>query len=347
MRACFGILGHRHNDPLVAQTRELTAATVLPIFNGTLLIFSEERYALCFDQLLNHIRVNHDYRYILTVGTFNSDERPLFYDLYSRFSSSLTQTRGEVLLCAQTYAKAITEFRLVPSAQYHPLVTGMLVGTLFVDTGFGRLENSSVWYTTGNVSYIDHHNRFDGMTRRSELEFWYSPAGFLYLAHQAAIIRAYKTKSRRIVVYSRVDLNSPQFLKLLFAFEAIGVELALVYEDDFLGFTQTQQLGSIEIFSRAGANSLVAMEGQAYYSDSSDVALTISDAQTQLISGRGVYRSAKDFMAAFEQVIAESDRQSWERRAATARQMLEKFSSYPLAQQQVVLETYVERWRTL
>jgi hypothetical protein len=341
------VLGHGPADLTIKRIRELTDAAVLPIVGGSLLLFTAERYGLCFPQLCELIRAHQEYRYILTVGDYNDDERPVFYDLYSRYAAAAATSGGEVLLCAQTYAKAALEFRLFPTVEYHPLVTGALVGKSFVETGFGRLETSAVWYTRRNVTYVDPYQQFDGMTRRAELSFWYSPAGFLYLAHQATIIRAHKTKSRRVVVYSRFDLNSPQFLKLIFAFEAIGVELVFVYDEDFAAFTDRQGLGQVEIFSRAGNNSLVTVNGEAYYSDNTDVSRVINEAQTELIAGRGVHQSTREFMEAFESLISNADPQTWRRRGAIAKQMLAKFSSYPLEQQQVVLETYVERWRTL
>ena len=347
MRACFGVIGHARNDPVVEEVRDLTDAAILPLLGGSLLLFTTERYALCFTRLCDLIRSNPTYRYILTLGDFNDGERPDFYDIYGRYAATLTLAGGEILICPQTYARAAMEFRLFPSIEFHPLVTGALVGKAFVDTGLGRLESSHVWYTTRNVSYVDPYQRFDGMTRRAEMDFWYAPAGFLYLAHQAAIIRGYKTRSRRVVVFSRFDLNSSQFLKLIFTFEAIGVELALVYDEDLTAFTDAHGLDRIEIFSRAGDNSLVTLDGESYYSDRPDIARVISEAQTELIAGRGVYGSAREFMNTFEKLIMQADPQTWRRRGATAKQLLEKFSSYPLMQQQVVLETYVERWRTL
>ena len=90
------------------------------------------------------------------------------------------------------------------------------------------------------------------MTRRTEMSFWYSTAGFLYLAHQAAMIRAYKTKIRRVVVYSRADISSDEFHKLIFTFQAVGIELAFVYDEDLNEFVRHHSLGEVEIFSKTG-----------------------------------------------------------------------------------------------
>jgi hypothetical protein len=341
------LLNHGTDAAVVKQIRELTDASLLPIVGGSLLIFSPERYALCFDQLCKTIRQHPAMRYILTLGDFNDDDRPAFYDLYSKFAGSLAASAGEVLLCAQTYAKQMNAFRLFPTVDYHPLVTAVMVSSSFVVTPFGRLENSDVWYSTRNITYLDASDRFDGMTRRSEMSFWYSPAGFLYLAHQAALIRAYHTKSRRIVVYSRFDVGNTQFLKLIFTFEAIGVGVEIIFDEDFNAFLAANGMDGAEIFSRAGPNSLVVINGEAFYSNDAGTARTIMDAQVELIATPGIHHSAKDFFLAFGKLQTRGEPQSWRRIGAVARQMIDKFNSYPLAQQQVVLETFVERWRTL
>jgi hypothetical protein len=335
VRACFGVLDHEPDSSVVKQARELTGGTALPIAKGTLLLHSVERYALVFQDLCALIAASPKQRFIFTVGEFNEGERPQLYDLYSRFANATSTVGGETLLCAQTATRAEGAFRLFPSIEYIPLVTGVKTGSAVLHSVLGKLESSLAWYGDKGSGYIDPRRPFDGMTRRTEMDFWYSPAGFLYLAHQAALIRGYKTTSRRIVVYSRLDLNSAQFLKLIFTFEAIGVELAFVYDEDFSEFT------------RAGHNSLVVLAGKSYFSDDPDIATRISLTQNELTALRGTFTSVPAFMAAFEKLQTQPDPTGWRRKGALAQQMFERFSTHPLAEQQVILETYVERWRTL
>ncbi|WP_329102879.1 hypothetical protein OG792_25140 [Micromonospora sp. NBC_01699] len=332
---------------MVDEIRAITSASTLPVFDGSLLFFSIPRYELGFDAICDVIRRHPTHRYIFTLGDFNEGERPAFYDLYTRFAIGSQGAPGEILMCAQTYARSVGSFRLFPIMDYHPLVTGVMIGSGMLETKFGRMENSTLWYSSRNVTYVDPHQRFHGMTSRSELNFWYSAAGFIYLAHQAALIRGFNARSRRIVVYSRLDLGTALFLKLIFTFEAIGVHLVFVYEEDLAKFSDANLAAPVEIFSRSGDYSLLMIDGVSYYSDKAEVALRISEAQADLVQTRGVYQSVEQFMTAFDRYVVNSDRQEWRRRAGTARDLFQKFSGRPISEQQVILETYVERWRSL
>ncbi|MCA2183665.1 hypothetical protein [Nonomuraea cavernae] len=324
---------------------KLLEADLLPIVNGMLLVLSPERYMLCFDQIRGFIRKTPACHFILTIGPYNQPPRPVFYDLYSQFAQR--GDAGQILMCAQTYALDLGAFRLSRTMDFPPLVTGWLTSTELVDTIFGQAETSTLWYSSYSVNYVDPHARLDAMTDRSEVPFWFSPAGFLYLSHQAALIRAFKMKSRRIVVYSRLDLNDEQFLKLLFTFEALGIELEFVYDKDLIEFADEQDIGPINIFSRAGDNSFIVINQEPHYSGRLEVAQSIQEVQNELIGRPGVHHDIDRFMTAFQALIVRNDKQDWRRRAATARGLFEKFASYPTPVQQAILETYVERWRSL
>ncbi len=82
----------------------------------------------------------------------------------------------------------------------------------------------------------------------------------------------------------------------------------------------------------------MVVRNEPYYSDHSNVAAMIGEAQQELIKRPGVYVTIEAFMEAFQKLILNPDRQIWRRRAAAAKGLLEEFTSYPPAVQQAVLQ---------
>jgi hypothetical protein len=342
---CVGVIGLAHDHPLMERLAPLVEGHTVPIIGGRLHIFPSERYLAHLAAIIELIRSEQAGRYILTVGSFNDPERPLFYDMYSRFALESARPAGETLLCTETYTHAMGDFKLSASADFHPLCLATPSGLLLVATAFGQLEASTLWYGTRSSDYVSPHEQFAAMTRRSEMPFWYSKEGFIYLANQAELIRAYRTRSRRIVVYSLQDIKDPQFIKLLFTFEELGIEVVSVYEEDLLAFNQDNGIGAIEVFARAGQNSFVLIDGEPYFSDDRDIADHIALAQEDLLGRPGIYRGIDEFMTAFRQLIVNVDRRHWSERARRARILFEDFSSYPRDVRAGIADSFAERWR--
>ena len=311
-----------------------------------LITFSRERYDLLFDSLVAATQ-QPNCRFILTAGQFNAGASPALYDLYARFAVAENQLPGDGLICAETYARAVTQFNIYPSHEYLPLSLVHQAPTPNLATPFGAVAESPIWYTAQAVGLVRPHDRLQFMTRGSEIEFWYSPSGFLYLAHQAFLFKTYGARSRRILVFSRSDLSSERFTKLAFLFEAMGIDTILLFDEDVAEFLRANQLDGVDIFSRAGENTFVKMAGITYVSSDPAVADRVAEAQVALVNLRGAHRSVDAYMTAYQAVMQSDQRAVWQRRARTAKSLFERFAILPPAEQRAVLETYIERWRTI
>lgn len=342
---CVGVIGLAGDHPLHGRLAAIAEGRVLPIVGGMLHLFAAERYFKDLKAIIALIRDTPEGRYILTVGSFNDSDRPLFYDMYSQFALLPFRPGGETLLCPETYARAMGDFKLSANADFHPLCIATASSLLLINTTFGQLAASALWYGNHSSDYVSPHERFEAMTRRSEMPFWFSKEGFVYLANQAELIRAFRTRSRRIVVYSLQDIKDPQFIKLLFTFEELGIEVVSVYEDDLLAFNADNGIGQIEAFARAGPNSFVLIGGEPYFSDDRGTADLIALAQDELIVRPGIYHGIEAFMTAFHDLIANPDRAYWTARARRARALFEDFSSYPRNVRAGIAGTFAERWR--
>jgi hypothetical protein len=346
MQGCLGFIGAAPGDAIVAATQSLTDGHVLPLPGGALVIFTRERYELLYDTLLRST-LRRSYRFIFTVGDFNAAPQPAFYDLYAQFAITDTHVPGDYLICAETYAKNPTQFRIYPTADYLPLALASLRVTPNIYTPFGEVAQSPVWYTPQAVGLVAPHDRLEFMTRGSEIAFWYSAAGFLYLAHQAFLIKTYHNHPRRILIFSRADLRSDRFTKLAFLFAEFGIDTILLFDEDVDDFLSSNDLQDIDIFSRAGANTFLKRGGVTYVSEKTDVAERVAEAQSALVSIRGAHPTVEAYMTAYQAVINGTGRAAWERRARTAKSLFEQFAILPPAIQRTVLETYIERWRSI
>ncbi|MEU5875589.1 hypothetical protein AB0A73_28995 [Glycomyces sp. NPDC047369] len=344
---CIGIIGETDRNPLVTQAQHLTGGDVLPLPKGSLVCCTTDKYLASLPQIRDLIRSNPRYRFILTVGSFNAIPRPEFFDLYCEFAMSGHRGPGEILFCTQTFAISGGTLRILPVADYLPFTIGNLASLEVMPTPFGSVENSDLWYSRSNVNYVDPYDRFDAMTRGSEMGFWYSPEGFMYLAHQALCNRVYRTKSRRIVGFSLRDLKSDEFVKLLFVFEILGIDVRLIYEDDFSQFTEDSGLSGFRIFSRAGAYSFLKIGDELCYSDNTAVADSITEGQAELLGLLCVHDSVESFMVRFQQIIPKPDRGTWRRRALKAKRLIDRFNPYPLTMKHAVLDEFVTQWRSI
>ncbi|SDE20831.1 hypothetical protein [Glycomyces harbinensis] len=344
---CIGVIGGAGWNPLVAQVQVLTGGDVLPLPRGSLVCCDSDRYFDSLPQIRDLIRTNPQYRYILTTGSFNKIPRPVFYDLYCDFAMSAHRSPSEILFCTQTFAMSGTTLRILPVSDHLPFSVGNLSSLELVPTLFGAVENSGLWYSKSNVNYVDPYDRFDAMTRGSEMAFWYSPEGFMYLAHQALCNRVYRTQSRRIIGFSIQDLKSDEFIKLIFVFDILGITVRLIYDEDFTQFTEDQGLAGFKIFSRAGAYSFLKIGDELCYSDNSSVADSITAGQEELLGLLCVHDSLEAFMMKFQQVIHKPDRELWRRRARKAKRLIERFNPYPLAMKHAVLDDFVTQWRAI
>lgn len=347
MRGCVGVIGGPAENPVVRQAQSLTGGDIVPLPKGSLVLCDPDRYLESLAQVRDLIRSNPEHRYILTLGDFNEVPRPAFYDLYCDFAMSGHQSPGEILLCTHTFAISEGAIRVVPIADYLPFSVGNLTSLELVPTPFGAVENSRLWYTRSNINYVDPYDRFDAMTRGSELGFWYSPEGFMYLAHQALCIRTYRTQSRRIVAFSLQDLKSDDFIKLIFVFEILGIAVRLIYEEDFMQFTEDQRLSGFKIFSRAGPYSFLKIGEELCYSDSGSVAEAITEGQAELLGLLCIHDSVHDFMTKFERIISNPGKEMWRRRARKAKRLIERFNPYPVAMKHAILDEYVAQWKAL
>lgn len=346
MSGCFGLLGYGADSATLAGLRAGGGDwSALPIPGGTLLLMPDGEFVAHLPEFREVIRQNQSQHHVLTIGRFNNGERPYFYELYCRFDTNAPA--GEVLLCAETYAALDAGVRLTPVADYHPLVSGVLSGMDLVDTVFGTLESASLWYSQRSRHLLDKTQRFEGMTNPQEMGFWGSAEGFRYLAEQAATIRAHSTRSRRIVVYDATQVRSFKFLRMVSIFEEIGVEVILVYDEDFAVFASERDIGAINLFARSGHHSLVLVQGREYFSDDPLIALSISDMQSALLTDVPVFGSVAELIGRHYPGIDVAKRDELKLTAASAAVLFEEFSSKSAAQQNVMIESYVERWKTL
>ncbi len=350
MRACFGVLDLPLEASQQDRITQLTQPEVAPIPGGLLFFFSSSRYELAVERLCELTRDYPNHRYILTLGDYNEGLKPDMYEHYARFAAATSDKfPGSILLCTQSYMRLSASVRMNPDTRFLPLCVAVLLPLVTIPTAFGNLEPSEIWYSRSNVQLVLPHEPIENMTSGSELDFWYSPFGFLYLAHQYLQMRVHKNRPRRVVVYSDSDINSERFLKFLFTLEAMHVDLLLLYQDDLRDFNRQHRLGDLKLFSRVGTYAFVVSGETPLFSDSPKVARDISDALAELREVPGAYNSLGKFMETFSPYMspALSDRASWTRRGRLACDLMERFYHQPLAAREAVLETYIERWRSL
>ncbi len=347
MSGCFGLVGVDRDGPVVAGVRgKLGEHTAVPMPRGTLLMMPSAEFLAELDLFCDTIRANPTLRYVLTVGDFNDGDLPFYYDLYCDFGARALE--GEVLLCPEVCARLDGEVRVLASVDYHPMVSGVLPGMNTIETPFGTLDSWALWYS-GRSSYVlDRSPRFEGMTGPGEVHgYWLTDQGFTYLATQATTIRANRTPSRRIVLYTAVDTRSELFLRLMSAFEAVGVELVFVFEDDARDFATANGLADVDLYGRSGDHSFVSQGVREYVSDDPAVALAISQMQEQLMAAKHPARGLAELLDRQYPDIDRAARAAIEQAGATARDLLAEFTAHPERERAVLLPSYAERWRAL
>lgn len=347
MTGCFGLVGLDRDGPVVAGLHsKLGAPTAVPMPRGTLLIIANAEFTSNLELFCDTIRANPALRYVLTVGDFNDGDQPFYYDLYCDFGARALE--GEVLLCPTVCARLDGEIRVLDTVDYHPMVSGVLPGMNTIVTPFGSLHSWALWYSGRSSHLLDRALRFEGMTGPGEVKgYWFTDQGFQYLATQATTIRAHGTPSRRIVLYTAPDTRSEMFLRLMSAFEAVGVQLAFVFEDDARDFAEANGLADVDLYGRSGDHSFVTSGGRDYVSDDPAIALAISQMQEQLLSAGHPARGLVEFLHRHYADIDPAVRAGIEQAGTTARELLADFTVRPEHEQAVLLRSYAERWRTL
>ncbi len=347
MSGCFGLVGVDWDGPVVAGVRsKLKEHTTVPMPRGTLLMMPRAEFRAELDLFCDIIRANPTLRYVLTVGDFNDGDQPFYYDLYCDFGARALE--GEVLLCPEVCARLHGEVRVLASVDYHPMVSGVLPGMNTIDTPFGSLHSWALWYSGRSSHVLDRAPRFEGMTGPGEVHgYWLTDQGFRYLATQAMTIRANQTPSRRIVLYTAPDTRSELFLRLMSAFEAVGVELVFVFEDDAREFGAANGLAEVDLYGRSGDHSFVTSGVRDYVSDDPAVALAISQMQEQLMAATHPARGLTELLDRQYPDIAPATRSAIGLAGTTARDLLAEFTAHPDLERAVLLSSYAERWRAL
>jgi hypothetical protein len=177
--------------------------------------------------------------------------------------------------------------------------------------------------------------------------YWLTDQGFQYLATQATTIRANRTPSRRIVLYTAPDTRSEVFLRLMAAFEAVGVDLVFVFEDDAREFAAANDLAHVDLYGRSGDHSFVTSGGRDYVSDDPAVALAISRMQQQLIVAKHPANGLRALLDRQFPDIERASRDAIEQAGEAARDLLTDFAGHTEREQAVLLSSYAERWRAL
>jgi len=347
MSGCFGLVGVDRDGPVVAGLRsKLAEHTAVPMPRGTLLMMPRAEFTADLDLFCDTIRANPTLRYVLTVGDYNEGVQPFYYDLYCDFGARALE--GEVLLCPEVCARLDGEVRVLATVDYHPMVSAVLPGMNTIETPFGTLHSWALWYSGRSSYLLDRAPRFEGMTGPNEVNgYWLTDQGFQYLATQAMTIRANGTQSRRIVLYAAPDTRSEMFLRLMSAFEAVGVELIFVFEDDAHEFAVVNGLADVDLYGRSGDHSFVMSGLRDYVSDDPAVALAISQMQEQLLAASHPAHGLAEFLHRHYADIEPTMRAAIEQAGATARDMLIEFTAHPEREKAALLPSFAERWRAL
>jgi len=313
---------------------------------GILLVMSRPEFNANLDLFCETIRANPTLRYILTVGECNDGDEPYYYDLYCAFATRALE--GEVLLCPDVCARVDENVRLLPTVDYHPMVSGVLPGMNTIETPFGTLNTWTLWYSDRSAYALSRAPVFEGMTGPTEMQdYWLTDRGFQYLATQASTIRAKETPSRRIVLYGPQDTRSERFLRLMAAFDAVGIALQFVFEEDAEAFAAVHGLTGLDLYGRSGDHSFVASGGREYVSDDPAVALAISRMQEQLLGDTNPASGLAEFIHRHYPDIDPALRAAISRAGKDAQQLLTEFATHLEQDQAVLLPSYAERWRAL
>lgn len=349
MSGCFGLVGTDldRDGPVVAGLRsKVVEHTAVPMPLGVLLVMPPADFAADLDLFCDLIHTNPKLRYVLTVGDFNDGDLPFYYDLYCTFGAKALE--GEVLLCPEVVARLDDDVRVLDTVDYHPFVSGVLPGMNTIETPFGTLHSWALWYSGHSGPLLERASLFEGMTNQREVRtYWLTDEGFQYLATQATTIRAYETRSRRIVLYTAPDTRSEGFLRLMAAFEAVGVSLVFVFEDDALEFAAANGLADVELYGRSGDHSFVASGGRGYESADPAIALAISQMQEQLLAAKHPARGLAELLHRHYPDIDPAVRAAIEQAGAAARELLADYTSRPKPDQVVLLASFSQRWRAL
>ncbi|MEL6498381.1 MAG: hypothetical protein AAFZ67_08460 [Planctomycetota bacterium] len=230
--------------------------------------------------------------------------------------------------------------------QFPPLIHGALSSGQLIDTPFGTMERSDLWYGASSRFVLSRDGVTTNMALLSELDYWFNEPGFRYLCSQHRCITFGQADTSRLVIIDKpkrsFNLSHPWFWTLLFTFRAMQIDLYFVYEREFADFRNSESLAGVDQMAVSGSESLLTYNGEKLVSHNRDLASDIGDAQRGLVAQSGVLQF-QQFFAQHEGAIART-RAELETRATQALLLFEEFNKLSDSEQSEQIHRYLSRW---